>query len=144
VRGADRASVEDLAASILSGPEARPAAPPARPPRRQRPAAGARAAESQRAERSIQVLLRLAEDRGEKVGYLLALDFLTDINRCAADGSLNRETASRLRERYVRDGGEESHLRNILLAGGVHIPPGSSLTLQESYARFVGAHGEPG
>jgi hypothetical protein len=150
-------TLDDVAAAILSGPEAdRPAAAPRQPhpggkrpvpatgrPRRPSPREGTREGESKKAERSIQVLLQLAEARGEKVAYLVALDFLTDVNRCAANRSLSRETAARLRERFTNDNGQESHVRNILLAGGAHIPPGSTLTLRQAYGLFCTIHDGP-
>jgi hypothetical protein len=136
--------LEDLAASILSGEDTRPApsaaprpAAPASPPRRAAPPPqGARLLASQRAEKSLQAILALAEERGDKVAYLLALTYLTDINRLASDGALVSEKVSPLVRQFGLDGGKDEHVRNCLIAGGAHIPPGSRLTLREAYDLF--------
>jgi hypothetical protein len=88
------------------------------------------------------MLLDLAEGRGEKLAYLVALDFLVDVNRAAAAGAITPETASRLHQRFLRDGGQETHVRTILLVGGAHIPPESRLTLNESSSRFYTGPGQ--
>jgi hypothetical protein len=133
-----------MAAAILGQGNARSATTPRAP--RPTPATAqdaTRQDEARKAERSLQTLLKLAEGRGEKAAYLLALDFLTEVNRCAANQSLTGEKGAALVQRSLHDGVHEGHLRNIILVAGAHIPPGSSLTLRESHALLSQRLGGP-
>jgi hypothetical protein len=128
------ADVEDLAASLLTGSDEASRAAGGQTSGSALSEGAARA--SREAERLVRLMLDCANKGNDRILYLLTFDLLKEINRRAGSGSLNYQKATEMWQRYIHDGGNDSYLRNLLIVGAPLIPPGSKLTLQESYDLF--------